>query len=164
MRQNFKNKTVLITGGSRGQGAAEARMFASAGAQVVIADVLDAEGGALAQSIRAAGGRADYRHLDVGNEQDWRDAVAFATATFGSLHVLVNNAGVALRGRLLHKPTVITYHCDLLMPPGAMAWARRSACCPSTWPTVSSSTPWSWSSRPPSSRSRPRVYAPCTWL
>jgi len=98
VQQNFKSKTVLITGGSRGQGAAEARMFASAGAQVVIADVLDAEGGALAQSIRAAGGRADYRHLDVGNEQDWRDAVAFATATFGSLHVLVNNAGVSLRG------------------------------------------------------------------
>ena len=98
MQQSFKNKTVLITGGSRGQGAAEARMFAAGGAQVVIADVLDAEGGALAQSIRAAGGRADYHHLDVGNEQQWCDAVAFATATFGSLHVLVNNAGVALRG------------------------------------------------------------------
>jgi 3alpha(or 20beta)-hydroxysteroid dehydrogenase len=98
VQQNFKNKTVLITGGSRGQGAAEARTFAGAGAQVVIADVLDAEGGALAQSIRAAGGRADYRRLDVANEQDWRDAVAFVTATFGSLHVLVNNAGVSLRG------------------------------------------------------------------
>jgi 3alpha(or 20beta)-hydroxysteroid dehydrogenase len=98
VQQNFKNKTVLITGGSRGQGAAETRMFAGAGAQVVIADVLDAEGGALAQSIRAAGGRADYRRLDVANEQDWRDAVTFATATFGSLHVLVNNAGVSLRG------------------------------------------------------------------
>ena len=98
MQQNFKNKTVLITGGSRGQGAAEARTFAGAGAQVVIADVLDAEGGALAQSIRVAGGLADYRRLDVANEQHWRDAVAFATATFGSLHVLVNNAGVSLRG------------------------------------------------------------------
>jgi len=98
VQQNFKNKTVLITGGSRGQGAAEARTFAGAGAQVVIADVLDAEGGALAQSIRAAGGLADYRRLDVANEQDWRDAAAFATAAFGSLHVLVNNAGVSLRG------------------------------------------------------------------
>ncbi len=96
--QNFKNKTVLITGGGRGQGAAEARMFASAGAQVVVADVLDAEGGALVQSIRAAGGTAGFRHLDVSSEQDWADAVAFAKATFGSLHVLVNNAGVSLRG------------------------------------------------------------------
>ena len=98
MQQNFKNKTVLITGGSRGQGAAEARLFAQAGAQVVVADVLDAEGGALVQSIRAAGSTADYRHLNVSNEQDWRDAVVFAKATFGSLHVLVNNAGVSLRG------------------------------------------------------------------
>ena len=55
MEQKFKNKTVLITGGSRGQGAAEARMFAAAGAHVVIADVLDAEGGALVQAIRSAG-------------------------------------------------------------------------------------------------------------
>jgi 3alpha(or 20beta)-hydroxysteroid dehydrogenase len=94
----FNNKTVLVTGGSRGQGAAEARMFAEAGARVVIADVLDAEGGALAQSIRAAGGTADYRHLDVSSEQDWRDAVAFAKSTLGSLQVLVNNAGVSLRG------------------------------------------------------------------
>ena len=98
MEQKFKNKTVLITGGSRGQGAAEARMFAGAGARVVIADVLDAEGGALAQAIRAAGGIADYRRLDVTSEPDWRDAVAFAKTTFGSLHVLVNNAGVSLRG------------------------------------------------------------------
>ena len=98
MQQTFKDKTVLITGGSRGQGAAEARMFAAAGARVVIADVLDAEGGALAQAIRAAGGIADYRRLDVTSEPDWRDAVAFAKTTFGSLHVLVNNAGVSLRG------------------------------------------------------------------
>jgi NAD(P)-dependent dehydrogenase (short-subunit alcohol dehydrogenase family) len=91
-------KTVLITGGSRGQGAAEARMFAAAGARVVVADVLDAEGGALVQVIRAAGGTAEYRHLDVTSEPDWRDAVAFAKSTFGGLHVLVNNAGVSLRG------------------------------------------------------------------
>ncbi len=98
MQQKFNNKTVLITGASRGQGAAEARMFAAAGARVVIADLLDAEGLALVQSIRAAGGTADYRHLDVGSELDWRDAVAFAKSTFGGLHVLVNNAGVSLRG------------------------------------------------------------------
>ena len=98
MQQKFNNKTVLITGGSRGQGAAEARMFAAAGARVVVADVLDDEGGALAQSIRQAGGAADYCRLDVASEQDWHDAVAFAKTTFGSLHVLVNNAGVSLRG------------------------------------------------------------------
>ena len=98
MPHDFTDKTVLITGGSRGQGAAEARLFAQAGARVVIADVLAAEGDALAQSIRAAGGKAEYRRLDVTSEQDWSDAVAFAKSAFGSLHVLVNNAGVSLRG------------------------------------------------------------------
>ena len=98
MQQKFNNRTVLITGGSRGQGAAEARMFAAAGARVVVTDVLDVEGGALAQAIRAAGGIAEYARLDVASEQDWCDAVAFAKSTFGSLHVLVNNAGVSLRG------------------------------------------------------------------
>jgi 3alpha(or 20beta)-hydroxysteroid dehydrogenase len=98
VQQKFKNKTVLITGGSRGQGAAEARMFAAAGAHVVIADVLDDEGGALAQAIRAEGGTADYHHLDVGSEQDWRETVAFTMDKVGSLNVLVNNAGVSLRG------------------------------------------------------------------
>ena len=98
MEQKFKGKTVLITGGSRGQGAAEARMFAAAGAQVVIGDVQDAEGGDLAASIRKAGGTAEYRNLDVTSEQDWKEAVALAMTKFGSLHVLVNNAGVSLRG------------------------------------------------------------------
>lgn len=98
MQWNFAEKTVLITGGSRGQGAAEARLFAQAGARVVVGDVLDAEGGALARSIAQAGGACEYRHLDVTNEQDWRDTVAFARAKFGSLHVLVNNAGISLRG------------------------------------------------------------------
>jgi NAD(P)-dependent dehydrogenase (short-subunit alcohol dehydrogenase family) len=93
--QDFTDKTVLITGGSRGQGAAEARLFATAGARVIIADVLEAEGEALAQAV---GGKAAYRRLDVTSEQDWAGAVSFAKATFGALHVLVNNAGVSLRG------------------------------------------------------------------
>jgi NAD(P)-dependent dehydrogenase (short-subunit alcohol dehydrogenase family) len=94
----FDGKTVLITGGSRGQGAAEARMFAQAGASVEIGDVLETEGAALASEIMQAGGAAAYRRLDVTSEQDWRDTVEFAMSEFGSLHVLVNNAGVSLRG------------------------------------------------------------------
>jgi 3alpha(or 20beta)-hydroxysteroid dehydrogenase len=94
----FADKTVLITGGSHGQGAAEARMFAAAGARVVIGDVLDSEGSALVSSIVQAGGACEYRRLDVTSEPDWRDAIAFTMATFGSLHVLINNAGISLRG------------------------------------------------------------------
>jgi 3alpha(or 20beta)-hydroxysteroid dehydrogenase len=102
---DFTKKTVLITGAARGQGAAEARMFAAAGAQVIVADVQDAEGAALVAAIRKAGGTAEYRHLDVASEQDWRDAVTFAKAKFGALHVLVNNAGIPLRGVDLGKTT-----------------------------------------------------------
>jgi NAD(P)-dependent dehydrogenase (short-subunit alcohol dehydrogenase family) len=96
---HFTGKTVLITGASRGQGAAEAKLFASHGAQVIVADVLDDEGSALIKEIRAAKGTAEYRHLDVANENDWQGAIRFAHEKFGALHVLVNNAGVALRGK-----------------------------------------------------------------
>jgi len=96
--RTFANKTVLITGGSRGQGADEARMFAQAGATVVIGDIQEAEGNDLVAAIRKAGGTAEYRTLDVTSEKDWRDTVTFAVRKFKSLHVLVNNAGVSLRG------------------------------------------------------------------
>ena len=95
MAYDFSNKTVLITGGARGQGAAEARMFAAAGARVVIGDLVDDEGQALAREIGSA---CAFHHLDVTSEDNWRGAVAFAKATFGGLHVLVNNAGISLRG------------------------------------------------------------------
>lgn len=98
MERKFANKTVLVTGGSRGQGAAEARLFAQAGARIVIGDVLESEGNDVVRSIREAGGTAEYRGLDVTVEQDWRDIIAFIATTFGSLHVLVNNAGIPLRG------------------------------------------------------------------
>lgn len=96
--QNFANNTVLITGSSRGQGAAEARAFAAAGANVIIADIEDAEGQMLAESIRKTGGGAEFRHLDVVSESDWQQAIDFAKSRFGGLHVLVNNAAVPLRG------------------------------------------------------------------
>jgi 3alpha(or 20beta)-hydroxysteroid dehydrogenase len=100
--QSFGGKTVLITGGSRGQGAAEARLFAEAGAQVVLCDVLDDEGRAAAAAIEAEGGRAIYRHLDVTDPEAWREVVDLVSADLGGPHVLVNNAGIALRtGRLL---------------------------------------------------------------
>jgi 3alpha(or 20beta)-hydroxysteroid dehydrogenase len=102
---NFTAKVVLITGASRGQGEAEARLFAHAGARVIVTDVLDAEGAALVDSIDQAGGTAEYRHLDVTSEPDWAEAIAFAKARFGRLHVLVNNAGVSLRGVDLEHTT-----------------------------------------------------------
>jgi NAD(P)-dependent dehydrogenase (short-subunit alcohol dehydrogenase family) len=93
-------KVALISGGARGMGAAEARLFAHEGARVVLGDVLDDEGAAVAAEITAKGGDALYIHLDVTRESDWARAVALAVERFGALHVLVNNAGISGASRV----------------------------------------------------------------
>ncbi|MCI0792103.1 MAG: glucose 1-dehydrogenase [Chloroflexi bacterium] len=93
-------KVVFISGGARGQGAAEARIFAQEGAKVVIGDVLDAEGTGVASEIAESGGDALFVHLDVTDEEDWRKAIGAAVSNFGKLDVLVNNAGIWRRGRV----------------------------------------------------------------
>ena len=94
----LQGKVVLITGGARGQGAAEARLFAHEGAKVVIADVLDADGLAVAAEIAELGGEARYLHLDVTDEDQWRQAVQETVEAYGKLDVLVNNAAIWRRG------------------------------------------------------------------
>jgi 3alpha(or 20beta)-hydroxysteroid dehydrogenase len=84
-------KVILISGAARGQGAAEARLFAQEGARVVLGDVRDAEGRQVADEIGEA---ARYTHLDVREEDSWADAVRLARNEFGGLDGLVNNAGV----------------------------------------------------------------------
>src|SRR5579863_4072066 len=93
----LKGKVALISGGARGQGAAEARLFAGEGAKVVVGDVLDAEAAKTAQEINSkAGARtAAAVHLDVTRAADWRAAVETCTREFGGLDILVNNAGIA---------------------------------------------------------------------
>jgi len=88
---NLQGKVALISGAARGQGAAEARLFASRGAKVVITDVLDEEGKAVAAEI---GDAAHYIHLDVTDENSWAAAVKETVERFGKLNVLVNNAGI----------------------------------------------------------------------
>ncbi len=105
MTQKLAGKVALVTGAARGQGAAEARLFAEAGARVLLCDVLDADGEATAEAIRAAGGSAQYRHLDVSNESEWAQSIAFVKAEFGGLNILVNNAGIALRGPTFETTT-----------------------------------------------------------
>ena len=90
----LEGKVALITGGARGQGAAEAMLFAREGAKVVIADVLDREGMAVAAEIAELGGEALYVHLDVSSETDWRQAVDTVISSYGKLDVLVNNAAI----------------------------------------------------------------------
>ncbi len=90
-------KVALISGGARGQGAVEAKLFAGEGAKVVFGDILDAEGQSVQADIRQAGGDATYIHLDVTQEADWQQAVTTAVNTYGKLDILVNNAGILRR-------------------------------------------------------------------
>ena len=92
------DKVAIITGGARGMGAATSRVFAAAGAKVVIADLLDAEGEALAKEL---GGGAVFRHHDVSDEASWKALVATTLADWGRIDVLVNNAGILLFKTLL---------------------------------------------------------------
>ncbi|MCG5433261.1 glucose 1-dehydrogenase [Mycobacterium sp. MYCO198283] len=90
-------KVAIITGGARGMGAAHARALVAEGAKVVIGDILDAEGEVLAEEL---GDAARYVHLDVTDADQWAAAVATATEAFGSLTVLVNNAGIVALGQI----------------------------------------------------------------
>jgi len=93
-------KVALISGGARGMGAEEARLFAKEGAKVVLGDVLEAEGKAVEDQIRAAGGEGTFVRLDVTSEVDWANAVAMAERVYRRLDVLVNNAGIGGGGRI----------------------------------------------------------------
>ncbi len=90
-------KVALISGGARGQGAVEAKLFCDEGAKVVLGDILDEQGRAVERDLQASGAEATYVHLDVTREVDWRDAVAMAERQYGKLNILVNNAGVTMR-------------------------------------------------------------------
>ena len=76
-------KVAIISGGARGQGAAEAKLLAQEGAKVVFGDLLDNEGKVVEAEIRESGGEATYVHLDVTKEADWRAAVDTAVKSYG---------------------------------------------------------------------------------
>ena len=99
----LEGKVALISGGARGQGAVEARMFAREGARVVIGDILDEPGMQVQAEINETGGECLYVHLDVTSESDWQDAMEAAVSRFGKLDVLVNNADN--RNRMAHMVT-----------------------------------------------------------
>ncbi len=87
----LEGKTALITGGARGQGEREARLFAAEGADVMVTDVLDEQ---LALVVKDIGGSARGVHQDVSSEEGWATVVAETLSAFGRLDVLVNNAAI----------------------------------------------------------------------
>ena len=94
--RRLEGRVVLITGAARGQGEAEARLFASEGAKLVLGDVRDAEGKAVAESLGEA---AAYAHHDVADPASWQSFTDLAVRRFGRIDALVNNAGI-----MLYKP------------------------------------------------------------
>src|SRR5437773_620651 len=88
-------KVAIISGAASGMGAEEARLFAREGAQVVIADRLEAEGAQVEAAIKAVGGEALFVRCDVTQEAEWQTVVQTTVARFGTLDILVNNAGVS---------------------------------------------------------------------
>ena len=98
-------KVALISGGARGQGAAEALLFAKEGAKVVFGDLLDDEGRQIEAQVAELGGDATYIHLDVTSADDWDAAVQTALDRYGRLNILVNNAGILGRRTGLEDTT-----------------------------------------------------------
>ncbi|MEK6192129.1 MAG: SDR family oxidoreductase [Chloroflexota bacterium] len=102
MGKDLKGRVAVVTGAARGIGAAAARGIGAAaardlarqGAAVVLTDVIDGDGRALAKKLEAEGLKTSYRHLDVSQEVAWRRVVAYTVKEFGRLDILVNNAGI----------------------------------------------------------------------
>ena len=91
----LENKVAIVSGAASGMGAATARRFAKEGAKVVIADMLEAEGKAVAAEITAAGGVAMVLALNVTEEASWKSVVDATVAAYGKLDIMVNNAGIS---------------------------------------------------------------------
>ena len=90
----LEGKSCLISGGAKGLGAAQARLFAREGARVAVGDVMESEGARLAEELREPGADSLFVRLDVTSEADWESTIGAVMERFGALDVLVNNAGI----------------------------------------------------------------------
>ena len=91
----LEGKIAIVTGAARGMGEVEARLFAEEGATVVVCDVTDDTGQRVADDIVSTGGRAQFAHLNVTDEDNWQQVIADTVSRHGRLDILVNNAGIS---------------------------------------------------------------------
>jgi 3alpha(or 20beta)-hydroxysteroid dehydrogenase len=115
-------RVALVTGGARGQGAAEARLFRREGATVVITDVLDDAGEKTAGELGA-----EYLHLDVSSEEQWESVVADTVGRHGRLDVLMNNAGIFQPAQLLNTSTEMWNRTVAINQTGVFLGMRTAA-------------------------------------
>ena len=101
-------QVALISGAARGQGEAQARLFAREGAAVALGDVLEEDGQRVAESINDSGGQAMFQKLDVTEITSWQSMVDETVAQFGRLDIVINNAGIA-RFKMIEDSTLQEY-------------------------------------------------------
>ncbi len=115
-------RVALVTGGARGQGASEARLFAREGATVVISDVLDEQGEKTASALGC-----QYLHLDVTSESEWESVVADTIGRHGRLDILMNNAGIFQGAQLLNTSTDLWNRTVAINQTGVFLGMRTAA-------------------------------------
>ena len=91
----LEGKVAIVTGASNGMGAAESKLLASEGAQVIVCDIQGDSGEEVVSEILSEGGKAEYAHCDVTSEMEWKSVIEDTVSKYGGLHVLVNNAGIS---------------------------------------------------------------------
>ncbi|HEX7686209.1 MAG TPA: glucose 1-dehydrogenase [Burkholderiaceae bacterium] len=104
--ERLKDRVALVTGGAMGIGESTCRLMAREGAVVAVTDLDEVRGEAVAASIRAAGGRAGFWHLDVAEESQVREVFSNVQSRLGAIRVLVNNAGIAGANKPTHELSV----------------------------------------------------------
>ena len=122
MMGELDGRVALVTGGARGQGAAEAALFKGEGATVVITDVLDEQGEKTAGELGC-----DYVHLDVSSETEWESVVADTISRHGRLDILMNNAGIFQPARLLNTTTEMWNRTVAINQTGVFLGMRTAA-------------------------------------